>query len=175
MHTHGYIGRRNPRSRTDRCGGERVHWRRSVERSGNSDLKIPKLRARSFFPAMLKRRRRVDQSLFGVVMETCVHRVSTHKVDDLIKALGSDAEIAKSEVSRICAGLDTEVAGFRDWTLAAQDFPYGFLDATYCQARVDHPNRRRRGLSQPRRAHRRCGDRPRTRCRLNKTNGPARC
>jgi len=41
-------------------------------------------------------------------------------------------------VSRICAGLDAEVAEFRDRTLAAQDFPSVFLDATYCKARVGH-------------------------------------
>jgi putative transposase len=41
-------------------------------------------------------------------------------------------------VSRICADLDTEVAAFRDRSLAGQGFPYVFLDATYCKARVDH-------------------------------------
>ena len=41
-------------------------------------------------------------------------------------------------MSRICAGLDAEVAEFRDRTLATQDFPYVFLDATYCKARVGH-------------------------------------
>ena len=102
------------------------------------DLKIPKLRAGSFFPALLERRRRVDQALFAVVMEAYVHGVSTRKVDDLVKALGADTGISKSEVSRICAGLDTEVAEFRDRTLAAQDFPYVFRDATYCKARVGH-------------------------------------
>jgi hypothetical protein len=34
--------------------------------------------------------------------------------------------------------IDAEVAQFRDRTLAAQDFPYVFLDATYCKARVGH-------------------------------------
>jgi len=99
--------------------------------AGDLDLKIPKLRAGSFFPALLERRRRVDQALFAVVMEAYVHGVSTRKVDDLVKALGADTGISKSEVSRICAGLDAEVAQFRDRTLAAQDFPYVFLDATY--------------------------------------------
>jgi transposase-like protein len=42
-----------------------------------------------------------------------VHGTSTPKVDDLVKALGVDAGIAKSEVSRICAELDGEVAAFR--------------------------------------------------------------
>jgi transposase-like protein len=106
--------------------------------AGDLDLKIPKLRAGSFIPALLERRRRVDQALFAVVMETYVHGVSTRKVDGLVKALGADSGISKSEVSRICAGLDAEVADFRDRTLAAQDYPYVFLDATYCKARVGH-------------------------------------
>jgi len=87
---------------------------------------------------LLERRRRVDQALFAVVMEAYVHGVSTRKVDDLVKALGADTGISKSEVSRICAGLDAEVAEFRDRTLAAQGFPYVFLDATYCKTRVNH-------------------------------------
>jgi putative transposase len=106
--------------------------------TGDLSLKIPKLRQGSFFPALLERRRRVDQALFAVVMEAYVHGVSTRKVDDLVKALGADTGISKSEVSRICACLDAEVAEFRDRTLASQDFPYVFLDATYCKARVGH-------------------------------------
>jgi len=48
------------------------------------------LRAGSFFPALLERRRRVDPALFAVVMEAYVQGVSTRKVDDLVKALGAD-------------------------------------------------------------------------------------
>src|SRR5690625_6851600 len=66
------------------------------------DLSIPKLREGSFFPSLLERRRRVDQALFAVVMEAYVHGVSTRKVDDLVKALGAESGISKSEVSRIC-------------------------------------------------------------------------
>lgn len=69
-------------------------------------MRIPKLRQGSFSPALLERRRRVDQALFVVVMEAYVHGVSTRKVDDLVEALGADTGISKSEVSRICAGLD---------------------------------------------------------------------
>lgn len=53
-------------------------------------------------------------------------------------ALGADTGTSKSEVSRICAELDVEVAVFRDRSLADQPFRYLFLDATYCKARVDH-------------------------------------
>jgi putative transposase len=109
--------------------------------AGDLDLRIPKLRTGSFFPSLLERRRRVDQALFAVVfavvMEAYLHGVSTRKVDDLVKALGADSGISKSEVSRICADLDEEVGAFRDRSLAAATFPYVFLDATYCKARVN--------------------------------------
>src|SRR3954467_11218558 len=106
--------------------------------AGDLELQIPKLRAGSFFPSLLERRRRVDQSLFAVIMEAYLHGTSTRKVDDLVKALGADSGISKSEVSRICAELDVEVAAFRDRSLADQPFRYVFLDATYCKARVNH-------------------------------------
>ena len=104
--------------------------------AGDLELRIPKLRAGSFFPSLLERRRRVDRALFAVVMEAYLHGVSTRKVDDLVKALGADSGISKSEVSRICAELDTDVTAFRDRSLAGTAFPYMFLDATYCHARI---------------------------------------
>jgi putative transposase len=75
--------------------------------AGDLELKIPKIWAGTFFPALLLRRRRIDKALFAVVMETYLHGVSTRKVDDLVKALGADTGISKSEISRICADLDT--------------------------------------------------------------------
>lgn len=106
--------------------------------AGDLHLEIPKLRQGSFFPALLERRRRVDQALYAVVMEAYLHGVSTRKVDDLVKSLGADSGISKSEVSRICADLDQEVGAFRDRSLADLEYPYVFLDATYCKARVGH-------------------------------------
>jgi putative transposase len=106
-------------------------------KAGDVDLKIPKLREGSFFPALLEPRRRIDRALLAVVMEAYVHGTSTRKVDDLVKALGVDAGISKSEVSRICAELDAEVARFRSRSLGHITFPYLFLDATYLKARVD--------------------------------------
>jgi transposase-like protein len=85
---------------------------------------------------LLERRRRVDQALFAVVVEAYLHGVSTRKVDDLVKALGAGSGVSKSEVSRICADLDVQVGAFRDRSLAGQGFPYVFLDATFCKARV---------------------------------------
>jgi putative transposase len=70
-------------------------------------------------------------------MEAYVHGTSTRKVDDLVKALGVEAGISKSEVSRICAELDHEVAAFRSRSLGHSGFPYVLVDATYLKARVD--------------------------------------
>lgn len=107
-------------------------------KAGDLELKIPKLREGSFFPSLLERRRRIDRALFAVVMEAYVHGVSTRKVDDLVRALGIDAGLSKSEVSRICGDLDEEMSAFRTRDLSALEFPYVFLDATYLKARVDH-------------------------------------
>ena len=103
-------------------------------KAGDVELRIPKFRAGSFFPALLEPRRRIDRALWAVVMEAYVHGVSTRKVDDLVAALGIDAGISKSEVSRICAELDAVVAAFRDRPLGHTRFPYLFLDATYVKA-----------------------------------------
>jgi putative transposase len=111
--------------------------------AGDVELRIPRLRAGSFFPSLLERRRRIDQALFAVVMEAYVHGVSTRKVDDLVAALGADSGISKSEVSRVCADLDVEVAAFRDRSLAEQEFPYLFVDATYGKARIGGDRRGR--------------------------------
>ena len=104
--------------------------------SGDIEVQIPKLRSGSFFPSLLERRRRIDQALHAVIMEAYVHGVSTRNVDDLVAALGVDSGISKSQVSRICAGLDVEIARFRERTLTHTTFPYIFLDATYCKVRI---------------------------------------
>lgn len=105
-------------------------------KAGDVELAIPKLRKGSFFPSILERRRRIDRALFAVVMEAYVHGVSTRKVDDLVAALGAVSGISKSEVSRICAGLDEEMTAFRARRLDHVEFPYVFADATYLKGRV---------------------------------------
>jgi len=123
----------DPHQRTEARTGHRP--RTITTTAGDLELKIPRLRTGSFFPSLLERRRRVDQSLFAVITEAYLHGTSTRMVDDLVKALG----IYKSEVSRICADLDTEVAAFRDRTLAGQAFPYVFLGRQPLQGAGEPP------------------------------------
>ena len=103
--------------------------------AGDIGLRIPKLRKGSFFPSILEPRRRIDQALYAVVMEAYVNGVSTRSVDDLVGALGATSGIKKSEVSRICAGLDEVVGAFRTRRLDHIEFPYVYLDATYLHVR----------------------------------------
>jgi putative transposase len=120
-------------TRTTQRNGHRD--RQLSTQAGDVSLRIPKLRQGGFFPVILEPRRRIDQALHAVVMEAYVHGVSTRSVDDLVAALGIDAGISKSEVSRICAGLDQAVDAFRTRTLGHTEFPYVYLDATYLHVR----------------------------------------
>ena len=122
---------------TDRNGSRP---RLLATQAGDLDLRIPKLRKGSFFPVILEPRRRIDQALYAVVMEAYVHGVSTRSVDDLVEALGVGSGISKSEVSRICAGLDEIVGAFRTRTLGHAAFPYVYLDATYLHVRAAGAN-----------------------------------
>jgi putative transposase len=127
-----------PHERTDFRVNQRNGARARLlsTKAGDVELRIPKLRRGSFFPAVLERRRRIDRALFGVVMEAYVHGVSTRKVDDLVAALGLEAGISKSEVSRICGELDEPLEAFRTRPLGHVEFPYVFVDATYLKGRV---------------------------------------
>ena len=67
-----------------------------------------------------------EQALVAVVQEAYVAGVSTRKVDQVVESLG--LRISKSEVSRICAGLDEQVDAFRNRPLEGR-YPYLWLDA----------------------------------------------
>jgi len=127
-----------PHQRTDERTTQRNGTRDKTVTTATGDLtiKIPKVRTGSFFPALLAPRRRIDVALHAVVMQAYVEGVSTRRVDDLVVAMGGTG-ISKSEVSRICAQLDTDVALWRTRTLEHIAFPYMFLDATYCKVRIN--------------------------------------
>ena len=103
--------------------------------AGDVELRIPTLRKGSLLPSVLEPRRRIDRALHAVIMEAYVAGVSTRSVDDLVAALGAESGISKSEVSRICAGLDDMVEAFRSRRLDHVEFPYVYLDATYLKVR----------------------------------------
>jgi len=118
-------------SRTGQRNGYRE--REWDTRVGTIDLQVPRVRDGSYFPALLDPRRRAERALTAVVQEAYVQGVSTRRVDDLVQALGMTG-ISKSQVSRLCEGLDGEVARFRSRPLDGV-YPYLWLDATYLKVR----------------------------------------
>jgi putative transposase len=102
-------------------------------RVGTIELKIPKVTRGSYFPSLLEPRRRAEKALHAVVVEAYVKGVSTRKVDDLVKALGIEG-ISRSEVSRVCKVLDSEVEAFRSRRID-DECPYVILDATFHKVR----------------------------------------
>jgi putative transposase len=117
-------GERVPEERLTHRNGYRARaW---ATRAGELELAIPKLRRGSYFPSFLEPRRRSEQALVSVVQEAYVAGVSTRKVDQVVESLG--LRISKSEVSRICAGLDEQVEAFRNRPLEGR-YPYLWLDA----------------------------------------------
>ena len=103
----GY-GERSPDRVTQRNGYRSRAWDTRV---GTMELRIPKLRDGSYFPSLLEPRRRSEKALLAVIQQAYVEGVSTRRVDDLVKALGCEG-ISKSQVSRICKGLDEVVEKF---------------------------------------------------------------
>jgi hypothetical protein len=69
-------------------------------------------------------------------MKAYVGGVSTRKVDALVAALGSQSEISKYQVSRICADIDVQVQAFLSRPLAASGYDYLHLDTTYLHGRL---------------------------------------
>ena len=102
--------------------------RRWDTRAGSIELQIPKLRQGSYFPALLEPRRRAERALLAVVQQAYVEGVSTRRVDDLVRSLGCEG-ISKSQVSRICAELDTVVTSFLERPLDGGPYRYLWLDA----------------------------------------------
>jgi transposase-like protein len=102
-------------------------------RAGTVELRIPKLRKGSYFPAFLEPRRMAEKALTAVIQEAYIQGVSTRAVDDLVKALGLSG-VSKSQVSRLCEEIDGRVKTFLERPIEG-DWPYLWIDATYVKVR----------------------------------------
>jgi putative transposase len=102
-------------------------------RAGTVELRIPKLRRGSYFPAFLEPRRTAEKALTAVIQEAYVHGISTRSVDELVQAMGCGG-VSKSQVSRLCAEIDERVQAFLSRPIEGE-WPYLWLDATYVKVR----------------------------------------
>lgn len=123
-------GERSPDRLVQRNGYRERDWQ---TRAGTVELRIPKLRRGSYFPAFLEPRRLAEKALTAVIQEAYVHGISTRSVDDLVRAMGMEG-VSKSQVSRLCAEIDERVHDFLARPIEG-DWPYLWLDATYVKVR----------------------------------------
>jgi transposase-like protein len=123
-------GERSPDRLVQRNGYRERDWQTRV---GTVELRIPKLRRGSYFPAFLEPRRTAEKALTAVIQEAYVQGISTRSVDDLVRAMGMEG-ISRSQVSRLCAEIDERVRDFLARPIEG-DWPYLWLDATYVKVR----------------------------------------
>ncbi len=102
---------------------------------GEIRLRIPKLRAGTYFPEdLLTRYSRTDRAVVAAVSEMVANGVSTRKVARVAEAMGV-GRMSASQVSRICESLDGAVSDLCGRDLSDVSWPYVWLDATYIKCR----------------------------------------
>ncbi len=118
---------------------QRTIWRNGYRerafdtRLGTLNLKVPKLRRRSYFPGCLEPRKTSEKALVAVIQEAWIGGASTRRVDELVQAIGLQG-ISKSMVSKLCKDIDERVGEFLNRALSGE-WPYVWLDATYLKVR----------------------------------------
>ena len=123
----------------DACadGNQRNGYRERtlVTSVGIINLRIPKLRRGSYFPeGLLVRYSQADRAVIAAVSEMVTCGVSTRKVEQIAAQMSID-RMCSSQVSRICAALDTTTADLQERDLSDTAFPYIWVDATYIKCR----------------------------------------
>jgi putative transposase len=122
---------------SDRVNHRNGYRHRELDtRIGTIDVAIPKLRQGSYFPEwLLERRKRAEAALISVVATCYLLGVSTRRMDKLVQTLGINS-LSKSQVSRMAADLDEQVAAFRTRPLAdAGPFTFVAADALTMKVR----------------------------------------
>ncbi len=127
------IGAEHQQRSTERETHRNGYRQRSLETQlGKLNIRIPRLRAGSYYPSFLEPRCRLHASLCEVVMEAYQQGISTRKIDDLAQALGLEG-LSKSAASRMITALDEDVREFCARPLG--HCPYVFLDARFEKVR----------------------------------------
>ena len=99
-----------------------------MTRMGRITFDVPQVRSGGFYPSALEKGSRSEQALNLALAQMYVQGVSTRKVTDvLVKLLGPEVSISCTQVSRIAAKLDEQLAAWRGRPLG--EVSYVFLDA----------------------------------------------
>ena len=108
-------GERAPETRAAQRNGYRDRvW---DPRVGTVDLRIPKLRTGSYFPGFLDARTRAEKALCGVVAQCYAEGVSTRRVDDIARQMGSTGSLrARSAGSVVTSTRSSPRGATGRWT-----------------------------------------------------------
>ena len=109
--------------------------RRLVTSVGTINLRIPKLRAGSYFPEdLIERYSRVDRAVIAAVSEMVADGVPARKARRAAQSMGT-GRMGAGQMSRMCSSLDDAVADLQERDLSDVSYPYIWLDATYIKCR----------------------------------------
>ena len=103
-------GRADPGRRAQRNG---YRHRPLDTRVATLDVVVAKLGSGTYFPDwLMERRKRSEAALVTVVVDCHLAGISTRRMDKLVQTLGIDT-LSRSQVSRMAAELDEQIASFR--------------------------------------------------------------
>lgn len=131
-----FLGRdRYARGERDRQGYRNGYQPTSVKTTaGEVELRRPKVRntLEQFSSRLLGRGVTKTNALESLVISGWVRGLSDRDVEEALReALGDDATVSKSTVSRICEQIKHEFAAWRERDLSAVELDYLFVDASH--------------------------------------------
>lgn len=125
----------DPYERSDERQGYRNGYkpRTITTRVGDIVLSVPQDREGNFSTKLFERYQRSEKALALSIIEMYVCGVSTRKVAKIAEELCGHS-VSKSQVSRLCQELDTELLAWRMRPLST--YPYVVIDARYEKVRT---------------------------------------
>ncbi len=115
------------------------HYKRKLQtRSGEVELRVPKLRTLPFETSIIERYRRRESSVGEALVEMYLAGVSVRRVEDITEALWG-TRVSPGTVSRLNKKVYEQIEAWRNRPLTC-GYPYVYLDGIYCEQRhgADH-------------------------------------
>jgi transposase-like protein len=106
------------------------HYKRKLQtRSGEVELRVPKLRTLPFETSIIERYRRRESSVEEALVEMYLAGVSVRRVEDITEALWG-TRVSPGTVSRLNKKVYEQIEEWRNRPLTC-DYPYVYLDGIY--------------------------------------------